>query len=151
MIWAQIKNCFTFGPHQDSYDSHYHDCYYCNCVFFETRTMLTCVLLFVRFSVLSEHISLVQNSLLRSPSPHRDPGSRPLPTFPDIPVSRALELASAQQEAGPVVRVAFPAGGGAEAPGGGAAFVPQDLVDGGAVLIGQGRSVGRRVAIFLGV
>lgn len=145
MIWAQRNNCFTFGPHQDSYDY-----YYCNCVF-ETRTTLTCVLLFVSFSDLSEHISLVQNSLLRSPSPHRDPRSCPLPTFPDIPVSRALELASAQQEAGPVVRVAFPAGGGAEAPGGGAAFVPQDLVDGGAVLIGQGRSVGCCVAVFLGV
>lgn len=49
------------------------------------------------------------------------------------------------------MRIAFPAGGGAQPPGGGAAFIPKDLVDGGAVLIGQGRRVGCRVAVFLGV
>lgn len=48
------------------------------------------------------------------------------------------------------MRVALAAGGGAEAPRGRAAVVPQDLVDGGAVLIGQGR-VGRRVAVLLGI
>ena len=75
----------------------------------------------------------------------------PHPTFPNVPVSGALELAGTQQEAGPVVRVALPAGGGAQAPSGRAAFIPQDLVDGGAVLVGQGCRVGCRVAVFLGV
>lgn len=113
--------------------------------------MLTCVLLFVNFRILWEHISLVYDRLLCSPSPHRDPRCCPLPTFPNIPVSRALELSGAQQEAGPVVRIAFPAGCGAEASCSRATFVPEDLIDGGAVLIGQGRSVGCRVTVLLGV
>lgn len=56
--------------------------------------------------------------------------------FPNVPVRCALELPGTQQEAGPVVRVALTAGGGAEAPGGWATLVPKDLVNGGAVLIG---------------
>lgn len=49
------------------------------------------------------------------------------------------------------MRVAFAAGGGAEAPGGWATLIPQDLIDGGAVLVGQGRRIGRCIAILLGV
>lgn len=49
------------------------------------------------------------------------------------------------------MRVALAAGGGAEAPGGRAALVPEDLVDGGTVFVGQGRSAGCCIAVLLGV
>lgn len=47
--------------------------------------------------------------------------------------------------------VALAAGGGAKAPGGRATLVPEDLIDGRAVLVGQGRRIGRRITILLGV
>lgn len=73
------------------------------------------------------------------------------PTFPDVPVRRPLKLPGAQQEAGSVVGVALAAGGRAEAPGGRAALVAEDLVDGGTVLVGQSSRAGGRVAVLLGV
>lgn len=72
------------------------------------------------------------------------------PTFSDVPVRRALEFPGAQEEAGPVVRVALAAGGRAEAPRGRAALFSQHLVDGGAVLVGQ-RRVGCGITILLGI
>ena len=87
-----------------------------------------------------------------STSPLNPPPSalRP-PTFPNVSVRRALELSGAQQEASPVMWVALATGGGAEAPGGRATLVPEDLIDGRAVLIGQGRRIGRCITILLGV
>lgn len=85
------------------------------------------------------------SSSLRPPSPPLH-----LPTFPNVPVRGALELPGTQQEAGPVVGVALAASGGAEPPRGRAALVPEDLVDGGAVLVGQ-RCVSCRLAILLGI
>lgn len=49
------------------------------------------------------------------------------------------------------MRVALTAGGGAEAPRGRATLVPQHLVDGGAVLVGQSCCIGCCIAILLGV
>lgn len=49
------------------------------------------------------------------------------------------------------MRVALAAGSGAEAPGGWATLIPQDLIDGGAVFIGQSCCIGRRITILLRV
>lgn len=75
----------------------------------------------------------------------------PRPTFANIPVRGALELPCTQQEAGPVVRVALTAGVGAQAPGGRAALVSQDLVDGGAVFVGQSCCACCCIPVLLGV
>lgn len=74
-----------------------------------------------------------------------------LPTFANVAIGGALELSSAQQEAGPVVGVALTTGGGSQAAGGWAALVSQDLVDGGTVLVGQGCGTRCCVAIRLRV
>lgn len=89
----------------------------------------------------------------RSSSSTLNPPPFPLrpPTFPNVSIRRALEFSGAQQEAGPVMWVALAAGGGAKAPGGRATLVPEDLIDGRAVLVGQGRRIGRRITILLGV
>lgn len=47
--------------------------------------------------------------------------------------------------------VALTAGIGAKAPSSWATIIPEDLVDGGTVLIGQGGCVGCSVTILLGV
>lgn len=77
------------------------------------------------------------SSASSSASPLNPPLSplRP-PTFPNVPIRRALELPGAQQEAGPVMWVALAAGGGAEATGGWATLISEDLIDGGTVLVG---------------
>lgn len=123
---------------------------------------VTCVCwCFCTLHTLSIHIgqdhAMSDDSLLslkyHSSSSPLNPPPLPLrpPTFPDVPVCRALKLPGTQQEAGPVMWVALAAGGGAEAPGGRAALVTKDLVDGGAVLIGQGSCTGRCITVLLGV
>ena len=49
------------------------------------------------------------------------------------------------------MRVALAAGCGAEASGGWATFIPQDLINGRAILIGQCRRIGCGVTILLGI